>query len=140
MRERNGRCAPPALLRCCCRGLAARRTAECGCGIEAGACDTGCRAACVDSCGLGEDKFGARGELKPDDRLNEITATVTAVGAKPYGELVVTLDNGQMWAEIAPGSKLKVKLGDSVKIEAGALGSFRLIAPNGRSSKVARVR
>jgi biotin carboxyl carrier protein len=64
----------------------------------------------------------------------------TAVGAKPYGELVVTLDNGQVWAELAPGSKVKVKAGDSVKIEAAALGSFFLIAPNGRSSKVARVR
>jgi hypothetical protein len=89
-----------------------------------------------------EDKFGARGDVDPDkaDELKEITATVTAIGAKPYGELVITLDNGQVWAERAPGSKIKLKTGDSVKIEAGELGSFRLIAPNGRSSKVARVR
>lgn len=87
-----------------------------------------------------EDRFGARGELKPDHRLSEITATVTALGAKPHGQLVITLDNGQVWAEIATGSKVKLKTGDSVTIEAGALGSFRLIAPNGRSSKVSRVR
>lgn len=87
-----------------------------------------------------EDRFGARGELKADDQLSKISATVTALGARPYGELVITLDNGQMWAEIAPGSKIKLKTGDPVTIEAGALGSFRLIAPNGRSSKVSRVR
>jgi hypothetical protein len=87
-----------------------------------------------------EDRFGARGELKTDQQLSEITATVTALSAKPYGELVITLDNGQVWAEIAPRSKIKLKTGDSVTIEAGALGSFRLIAPNGRSSKVSRVR
>ena len=72
--------------------------------------------------------------------LKELSATATKIGAKPRGELVVTLDNGQVWAEIAPGSSIKVKPGDSVRIEAGTLGSFILIAPNGRSSKVSRVR
>jgi len=89
-----------------------------------------------------EEKFGARGDLDPDRRegLKEITGKVTEVGARPRGEIVVTLDNGQVWAERAASSKIKVKVGDTVKIESGALGSFVLIAPNGRSSKVARVR
>ncbi len=89
-----------------------------------------------------EEKFGARGDLDRERRegLKEITGKVTEVGAKPHGELVVTLDNGQVWAERTASSKIKVKVGDTVKIESGALGSFVLIAPNGRSSKVARVR
>lgn len=89
-----------------------------------------------------EEKFGLRGELKQQKlgELTELSATATKVTAKPYGELVVTLDNGQVWAEIAPGSKIRLKPGDTVKIEAGTLGSFFLIAPNGRSSKVSRVR
>jgi hypothetical protein len=89
-----------------------------------------------------EDKFGARGDLDREKReeLTEITGKVTQVGAKPYGELVITLDNGQVWAERSASSKVRVKVGDTVKIESGALGSFTLIAPNGRSSKVARVR
>ena len=62
------------------------------------------------------------------------------IRAKPHGELVITLDNEQVWAEIAPGSKIKLKPGDTVKIESGALRSFVLVAPNGRSSKVSRVR
>jgi hypothetical protein len=88
-----------------------------------------------------EGKFGARGDLNPEKReeLSEITAKVTEVSTRPHGELVVTLDNGQVWVERTASSKIKVKAGDTVKIESGALGSFVLIAPNGRSSKVARV-
>ena len=89
-----------------------------------------------------EAKFGARGDIKPDrhEELSELTGTVTALGAKPHGELVVTLDNGQVWGEIQTGSKVRLKTGDTVKIERGALGSYSLIAPNGRSSKVSRIR
>jgi biotin carboxyl carrier protein len=88
-----------------------------------------------------EEKFGARGDLDPARReaLSEITGKVTEVGSRAHGEIVVTLDNGQVWAEKSTGSKLKVKPGDTVKIESGMLGSFTLIA-NGRSSKVTRVR
>jgi hypothetical protein len=89
-----------------------------------------------------EQKFGARGDIKPErhEDLSELSATVTALGTKPHGELIVTLDNGQVWAEIVTGSKVKLKTGDTVKIERGALGSYSLVAPNGRSSKVARIR
>lgn len=89
-----------------------------------------------------EQRFGARGDIKPDrhEELSELNATVTALGTKPHGELIVTLDNGQVWGEIAPGSKVKLKTGDTVKIERGSLGSYSLIAPNGRSSKVSRIR
>jgi len=89
-----------------------------------------------------EQRFGARGEISPDkhEQINELSGTVTALGTKPHGELVVTLDNAQVWAEITTGSKVKLKIGDTVKIERGAFGSYSLIAPNGRSSKVSRIR
>lgn len=87
-----------------------------------------------------EERFGARGDIKGEKPLTEITAAVKAVSAKPHGQRVITLENGQVWVELAPGSKISVKAGDTVKIEAGALGSFFLIAPNGRSSKVSRIR
>jgi biotin carboxyl carrier protein len=88
-----------------------------------------------------EQRFGARGDISPDkhEQIDELSGTVTALGTKPHGELIVTLDNGQVWAEKAPGSKIKLKTGDTVKIERGAMGSYTLIA-NGRSSKVARIR
>ena len=89
-----------------------------------------------------EEKFGLRGELKREKLgdLAELSATATAIAAKPRGELVVTLDNGQVWAEIAPGSSIRLKVGDRVTIKAGSLGSFFLVAPNNRSSKVTRLR
>jgi hypothetical protein len=87
-----------------------------------------------------EQRFGARGDTSParPEQVNELSGTVTALGTKPHGQLVVTFDNGQVWAENA-ASKVKLKIGDTVKIERGALGSYTLIAPNGRSSKVARI-
>ncbi len=88
-----------------------------------------------------EEKFGARGNLDPARReaLSEINGKVTEVGTLAHGEFVVTLDNGQVWVAKTATSKVKVKVGDAVTIEAGALGSYTLIA-NGRSSKVSRVR
>jgi hypothetical protein len=87
-----------------------------------------------------EEEFGRRAKRdRQSQQLTELTATAAAISSKPHGELVVTLDNDQVWAEIAPG-KIKLKPGDTVRIEAGTLGSFILFAPNGRSSKVVRIR
>lgn len=95
-----------------------------------------------------EEKFGLRGDLKEEKakqapelaELKELQAKVTKVANKPYGELVLTLDNGQVWYEIQANTGVRVKVGDAVVIKAGALNSFILVAPNGRSSKVTRVR
>jgi hypothetical protein len=95
-----------------------------------------------------EEKFGLRGDLKQEKakvvpelvEMKELTAQVTKVAVKPHGELVLTLDNGQVWYEIQTSSGIRVKAGDQVTIKAGALGSYSLVAPNGRSSKVTRSR
>ena len=95
-----------------------------------------------------EEKFGLRGELKQEkvqkvpelQELEQLQAEITKVSSKPHGELVVTLENGQVWTEIQTNSGARVKAGDQVTIKAGVLGSFLLVAPNGRSTKVTRVR
>jgi hypothetical protein len=95
-----------------------------------------------------EEKFGLRGELKQEkaqkvpelQELEQLQAQVTKVSTKPHGELVVTLENGQVWTEIQTNSGARVKAGDRVAIKPGALGSFLLVAPNGRSTRVTRVR
>jgi hypothetical protein len=95
-----------------------------------------------------EEKFGLRGELKQEkaqkvpelQELEQLQAQVTKVSTKPHGELVVTLENGQVWTEIQTNSGARVKAGDRVAIKSGALGSFLLVAPNGRSTRVTRVR
>jgi FKBP-type peptidyl-prolyl cis-trans isomerase len=89
-----------------------------------------------------------RGELKQEkaqkvpelQELEQLQAQVTKVSTKPHGELVVTLENGQVWTEIQTNSGARVKAGDRVTIKPGALGSFLLAAPNGRSTRVTRVR
>lgn len=95
-----------------------------------------------------EEKFGLRGDLKQEKakvapelaEIQELKAQVTKVAVKPHGELVLTLDNGQVWYEIQTSSGIRVKAGDQVTIKAGALGSYSIVAPNGRSSKVTRSR
>jgi glucose/arabinose dehydrogenase len=95
-----------------------------------------------------EEKFGLRGELKQEkaqklpelQELEQLQAQVAKVTTKPHGELVVTLENGQVWTEIQTNSGARVKAGDRVAIKSGALGSFLLVAPNGRSTRVTRVR
>lgn len=69
----------------------------------------------------------------------KLTATVTAIERRPRGELVLTLDNGQVWAQKGAGAHFPVKVGDPVAILAGALGSFRLVVAN-RATAVTRVR
>jgi hypothetical protein len=94
-----------------------------------------------------EEKFGLRGDLKQEKakqapelaELESLSGKVTKLAAKPHGELIVTLDNGQVWYEIKANSGIRVKVGDQVTVKSGALGSYTLIA-NGRSTKVTRVR
>jgi len=69
-----------------------------------------------------------------------ISAVVANVTARPRGELVVTLDNGQVWQQLAAVDYFPLKAGDTVEISSGALGSYILSAPSRRSTKVTRIR
>lgn len=75
---------------------------------------------------------------EPGDSPKRIAAKVTAIDKRPRGELVFTLDNGQVWAQKEAGAYLPVKIGDPVTILAGSLGSFRLVLAN-RATAVTRV-
>jgi hypothetical protein len=67
-----------------------------------------------------------------------MSATVTAIDKRPRGELVVTLDNGQVWAQKNADRYFPLEVGDPVAILAGSLGSFRLISGS-RATAVTRV-
>lgn len=76
-------------------------------------------------------------ETKP--KVQSVTAEVTEVSWRPHGEFVATLDNGQVWAQKDPGQRFLIKPGDRVTINAGMLGSYRLV--NGpRSTQVTRIK
>jgi len=88
----------------------------------------------------GSELARSRGDDKPqsDDSPKRISATVTAIEKRAHGELVVTLDNGQVWAQKEVGAYFPLKVGDPVAILAGTLGSFRMICGN-RATAVTRV-
>ena len=73
-----------------------------------------------------------------EQQPQRLTAKVTAIANKPHGELIVTLDNGQVWTQKTAGPYFPLKVGDEVTISAGTLGSYRLIA-SGRATPVTRV-
>jgi hypothetical protein len=97
-----------------------------------------------------EDKFGYSGGMSREEKdqkkteekaLDEISATVAEVVTRQRGELVVTLDNGQVWAQKAADGNFRVKAGDAVKIKAGFLGSYVMsVGTSDRSTRVTRVR
>ena len=72
------------------------------------------------------------------ERVDEIRARVTGARLDPYGKLILTLDNGQVWSQIdSPAPHLKS--GDEVRIRRAAMGSYLLTAVDGkRSSRVRR--
>jgi hypothetical protein len=95
-----------------------------------------------------EERFGFRGELareveerakegSPD--LERLVSKISALSRKPTGELVMTLENGQVWIERA-GTSAGVKVGDSVSIRPASLGSFLMTGPSGRAARVSRIR
>ncbi|HEX2493565.1 MAG TPA: hypothetical protein VHK24_07300 [Steroidobacter sp.] len=99
---------------------------------------------------FGGEDFGIAGSeaarsraAKPTENKQKgpqrMTAKVTSLSRRPRGELVLTLDNGQVWAQKSAGAHLPVKVGESITIIAGALGSFHMIAGS-RSMQVTRLR
>ena len=96
-----------------------------------------------------EEVFGFSGSVaqaeidRRDERLNavdKIEAAVTKVDRRPYGEWVVTLANGQVWAQKSVEPGVKVQAGDQVVIRRASLGSFLMSTPAGRSTRVSRIK
>ena len=72
-------------------------------------------------------------------REKRMLAVVSTVSSRANGELVVTLDNGQVWVQIEPAN-FPVKPGDHIEIDVGAFGSYVLWSPsNRRATKVDRI-
>ncbi|WP_281214076.1 hypothetical protein [Shewanella insulae] len=57
--------------------------------------------------------------------LDKINLTVVSIRKNPHGALTITFDNGQVWKQ-NDSRRYKLKTGEKVYIEKGALGSFLL--------------
>ncbi len=72
-------------------------------------------------------------------RQQQMIAVVSGVSNRPRGELIVSLDNGQVWLQNEP-TFYPLKPGDHVEIDVGALGSYVMWCPSSRrATKVTRI-
>lgn len=89
--------------------------------------------------GLSEEKKRA---LDPEKaavpQTTSITGKVAGLGRRPTGELIVTLDHGQVWVQAESDTLAVLKVGDAVTIRKGALGSYLLVTPGRVAMRVRR--
>jgi hypothetical protein len=67
------------------------------------------------------------------------SATVTAIERRG-DKFVVTFANEQVWAQTEVNTRIEVRVGDTVRIRRGALGSYLLSNEAGIATRVRRVR
>lgn len=68
-----------------------------------------------------------------------LTARVAGLRERPHAGFVVTLDNGQVWAQNEMDAHAAVRVGDAVTIKPAKLGGFWLVGPSGWSTRVRRL-
>ncbi|HDZ33218.1 MAG TPA: hypothetical protein ENH67_10130 [Pseudoalteromonas sp.] len=81
------------------------------------------------------DDFGL--EHKKEEQVEketEIKAMVTSVDEAAYGELIISLDNGQQWRQIGSDS-MRLKEDDTIVISRGAFSSF-LLKKDGKNRSI----
>ena len=86
-------------------------------------------AAAVAAAPAAEEAFGLR-----DQEAEQISAVVTDIAHRPYGEFVVLLDNGQIWEQKHRDNRFRIDVGDSVTISKGFVSGFRLSAGDRNNS------
>jgi hypothetical protein len=89
--------------------------------------------------GLNDDQAHMQEHTDDPPAIDRLTATISALSHRAQGELVMTLSNGQVWAQ-KQASSFEVKVGDAVTIKSAALGSFLMSTASGRSTRVTRLR
>ena len=91
--------------------------------------------------GLSEtEKRAKAGKTAAPEAADSITSKVASVGHRPTGEMIVTLEDGQVWVETETGSGARIKPGDSVTIHRAALGSYMLVTSSHVGTRVRRVK
>jgi hypothetical protein len=88
--------------------------------------------------GLSEAAKQARDPEKA--KQNGISAEVATIARRPTGEMVVTLANGQVWAQLDSDTRARLKAGDTVTIRRAALGSYLLVTPGKMAMRVKRLK
>lgn len=82
----------------------------------------------------GIDDFGY------DRPLEEVTATVVEIRERPYGELIIRLDNGQVWEQKHLDRRFRLSVGETVTVKKGPVAGYRLSGKSNRSIQVERIK
>ena len=80
------------------------------------------------------DDFGLEYKESQVEKETEIKAMVTSVKEAAYGELIISLDNGQQWRQIGSDS-MRLKENDTIVISRGAFNSF-LLKQDGKNRSI----
>lgn len=108
-----------------------------GNGAKAAAPATGVAAGAAGTEGTADAGATRSAESKPAGQF--LPGKITALRQGAGGVLVFTLDNNQVWAQANADTRFSFNVGEDVRIEHGAMGSFWLAASKGRKTKVKRV-
>jgi hypothetical protein len=95
-----------------------------------------------------QDRDGGLGGWTKDDSRREnplpglevIPATVVKFAVRTNGWWIVTLDNGQKWAQVENRATATVNVGDSVTLRRSRIGSYVLTTQQGVETRVRRER
>jgi hypothetical protein len=72
-----------------------------------------------------DPQFGLS-ETKNKQKQIELTANILEISKRPYGEMVISLDNDQVWIQKAPDRRFNINIGDTITIKKGKLSGYRL--------------
>lgn len=70
--------------------------------------------------------------------VGDITAVVVEIRERPYGELIIRLDNDQVWEQKHVDRRFRLQVGETITIAKGAISGYRLSAPGNQSIQVTR--
>jgi hypothetical protein len=101
--------------------------------------DDASRLACYDTA------FGApdspRNDAARREEKSNFSFSAVVSGLERRGDrFVATLDNGQVWSQTETNTRIDIRVGDTVTIRRGALGSYLLSDGGGLATRVKRQR
>lgn len=96
------------------------------------------RLACYDEA-FGAPDSPANDAARREESSYSFSAVVSGL-ARRGDRFVATLDNGQVWSQTETNTRIDVRVGDTVSIRRGALGSYLLSDGEGLATRVKRLR
>lgn len=72
--------------------------------------------------------------------VDRLEAVVAGIGRHGTGEMIVNLDNGQIWMQAESVTSARLRVGDQVTIRKASMGSYQLLTPGRIAMRVRRLK